>query len=136
MQTLIELYDPKAGNQKQLNIMLQMIAERRQQLEQRCSTSSRCGWSWTPREHAAAPWAHPAAPADRTPPLYSFIWRRAPPTPDFFVSSQSLLTSMKLDMFQIRTPPHAYLKRVAAAFTAIARKHPNAAADRAFLDRE
>ena len=33
-KTLIELYDPKAGNQKQLNIMLQMIAERRQQLEQ------------------------------------------------------------------------------------------------------
>ena len=33
-KTLIELYDPKAGNQKQLNIMLQMIADRRQQLEQ------------------------------------------------------------------------------------------------------
>lgn len=33
-KTLIELYDPKAGNQKQLNIMLGMIAERRQQLEQ------------------------------------------------------------------------------------------------------
>ena len=33
-KTLIELYDPKAGDQKQLNIMLQMIAERRQQLEQ------------------------------------------------------------------------------------------------------
>jgi len=31
-KTLVELYDPKAGNQK--NIMLQMIAERRQQLEQ------------------------------------------------------------------------------------------------------
>ena len=41
-KTLIELYDPKAGNQKQLNIMLQMIAERRQQLSSSCSTSSRC----------------------------------------------------------------------------------------------
>ena len=30
-KTLIELYDPQAGNQKQLNIMLGMIAERRQQ---------------------------------------------------------------------------------------------------------
>ena len=33
-KTLIELYDPQAGNCKQLNIMLGMIAERRQQLEQ------------------------------------------------------------------------------------------------------
>jgi len=33
-KTLIELYDPKAGNEKQLNIMLGMIAERREQLEQ------------------------------------------------------------------------------------------------------
>lgn len=33
-KTLIELYDPQTGNQKQLNIMLGMIAERRQQLEQ------------------------------------------------------------------------------------------------------
>ena len=33
-KTLIELYDTKTGNQKQLNIMLGMIAERRQQLEQ------------------------------------------------------------------------------------------------------
>ncbi|WP_205342073.1 MerR family transcriptional regulator [Denitrificimonas caeni] len=33
-KTLIELYDPKAGNQKQLNIMLEMINERRVQLEQ------------------------------------------------------------------------------------------------------
>ena len=33
-KTLIELYDPKAGNQKQLNIMLQMITERREHLEQ------------------------------------------------------------------------------------------------------
>lgn len=32
-KTLIELYDPQ-GNQKQLNIMLGMIAERRHQLEQ------------------------------------------------------------------------------------------------------
>jgi DNA-binding transcriptional MerR regulator len=33
-RTLIELYDPQTGNRKQLNIMLDMIAERRQQLEQ------------------------------------------------------------------------------------------------------
>lgn len=33
-KTLIELYDPQAGNQKQLNIMLSMINERRLQLEQ------------------------------------------------------------------------------------------------------
>ena len=33
-KTLIELYDPKAGNQKQLNIMLDMINQRRTQLEQ------------------------------------------------------------------------------------------------------
>lgn len=33
-KTLIELYDPRAGNRKQLQIMLDMIAERRQQLEQ------------------------------------------------------------------------------------------------------
>lgn len=33
-KTLIELYDPQTGNQKQLNIMLGMIAERRAQLEQ------------------------------------------------------------------------------------------------------
>ncbi|MDM1696495.1 MerR family DNA-binding transcriptional regulator [Thiopseudomonas alkaliphila] len=33
-KTLIELYDPQAGNQKQLNIMLNMINERRLQLEQ------------------------------------------------------------------------------------------------------
>lgn len=33
-KTLIELYDPQAGNQKQLNIMLEMINERRAQLEQ------------------------------------------------------------------------------------------------------
>jgi len=33
-KTLIELYDPKAGNRKQLNIMLEMITERRRQLEQ------------------------------------------------------------------------------------------------------
>ena len=33
-KTLIELYDPQAGNQKQLNIMLEMINERRQQLDQ------------------------------------------------------------------------------------------------------
>jgi DNA-binding transcriptional MerR regulator len=33
-KTLIELYDPQTGNKKQLNIMLDMIAERRQQLEQ------------------------------------------------------------------------------------------------------
>lgn len=32
-KNLIELYDPK-GNQKQLNIMLEMIADRRKQLEQ------------------------------------------------------------------------------------------------------
>lgn len=32
-KTLIELYDPH-GNQKQLNILLEMIAERRHQLEQ------------------------------------------------------------------------------------------------------
>lgn len=33
-KTLIELYDPRAGNRKQLQIMLTMIAERRLQLEQ------------------------------------------------------------------------------------------------------
>ncbi len=33
-KTLIELYDPRAGNRKQLQIMLAMIAERRLQLEQ------------------------------------------------------------------------------------------------------
>lgn len=33
-KTLIELYDPQTGNKKQLDIMLGMIAERRQQLEQ------------------------------------------------------------------------------------------------------
>ncbi len=33
-KTLIELYDPQAGNQKQLNSMLEMISERRSQLEQ------------------------------------------------------------------------------------------------------
>ena len=33
-KTLIELYDPQTGNRKQLNIMLGMIAERREQLEQ------------------------------------------------------------------------------------------------------
>ena len=33
-KTLIELYDPQAGNQKQLNIMIEMINERRVQLEQ------------------------------------------------------------------------------------------------------
>jgi DNA-binding transcriptional MerR regulator len=33
-KTLIELYDPKAGNRKQLDIMLGMIAERRRHLEQ------------------------------------------------------------------------------------------------------
>lgn len=33
-KTLIELYDPKEGNQKQLNSMLDMINERRVQLEQ------------------------------------------------------------------------------------------------------
>ncbi len=33
-KALIELYDPQAGNQKQLNIMLEMIKERRAQLEQ------------------------------------------------------------------------------------------------------
>lgn len=33
-KTLIELYDPQAGNKKQLNIMLEMIQERRAQLEQ------------------------------------------------------------------------------------------------------
>lgn len=32
-KTLIELYDPQ-GNQKQLNIMLEMISERRHQLDQ------------------------------------------------------------------------------------------------------
>lgn len=33
-KTLIEMYDPQAGNQKQLNIMLEMISQRRLQLEQ------------------------------------------------------------------------------------------------------
>lgn len=33
-KTLIELYDPRTGNRKQLQSMLEMIAERRQQLEQ------------------------------------------------------------------------------------------------------
>ena len=33
-KTLIELYDPQAGNRKQLEIMLGMIAERREHLEQ------------------------------------------------------------------------------------------------------
>lgn len=33
-KTLIELYDPRAGNRRQLQIMLAMIAERRLQLEQ------------------------------------------------------------------------------------------------------
>jgi DNA-binding transcriptional MerR regulator len=33
-KTLIELYDPQAGNKKQLNSMLALIAERRRQLEQ------------------------------------------------------------------------------------------------------
>ncbi|WP_090216150.1 MerR family transcriptional regulator [Geopseudomonas guangdongensis] len=33
-KTLIELYDPQAGNKKQLNSMLELIAERRRQLEQ------------------------------------------------------------------------------------------------------
>lgn len=33
-KVLIELYDPQAGNQKQLNSMLEMINERRTQLEQ------------------------------------------------------------------------------------------------------
>jgi len=33
-KTLIELYDPRAGNRQQLQIMLAMIAERRLQLEQ------------------------------------------------------------------------------------------------------
>ncbi|MHB0853250.1 MerR family transcriptional regulator [Stutzerimonas nitrititolerans] len=33
-KTLIELYDPQAGNRKQLDSMLELIAERRQQLEQ------------------------------------------------------------------------------------------------------
>ena len=33
-KTLIELYDPRAGNRKQLQSLLEMIAERRQQLEQ------------------------------------------------------------------------------------------------------
>ncbi len=33
-KTLIELYDPQAGNRKQLNSMLELIAERRRQLEQ------------------------------------------------------------------------------------------------------
>ncbi len=33
-KTLIELYDPQAGNRKQLNSMLELIGERRRQLEQ------------------------------------------------------------------------------------------------------
>lgn len=117
-KTLIELYDPKAGNQEQLNIMLQMIADRRQQLEQQLLDIQQMQLELDTAEErcrSALESTLPSKPpADRTPSALLLSSGVAPRASRILFVQQSVIATVHGTghVPEFRTPPHFHLSSV------------------------